>query len=469
MVDPDLLFQPITRLAELLRTRQVSPVELTQASLERLRTLGQELNAVVALTEERALREATLAEREIMAGYDRGPLHGIPYGAKDMLATAGDPTTWGAAPLRDQVFDEDAAVVEQLRDAGAVVVGKFAMSELAGGLDTDRPESTYTKPALNPWNRTAYCGGSTSGGSAAVTAGCIPYTIGSETWGSILMPAAFTGLTGLRPTYGLVSRRGAMALAWTLDKLGPLCRTAEDCALVLEAIAHPDPDDPTMVGRGFRQRPADRRQVRFRLALVRDGLDQAQPEVRQNFLAALEVLEPFCEVEEVTLPALPYSEVCWTIMVAEAASAFEDLIETGRVAELTAPESRIGGFVAEAIPATAYIKALRIRRRIRQALGELLTGFDAIVAPTFGTVAPPLGSRLSEYYGSAGRGDLIPAGNVAGLPAITVPTGFGERGLPTGMQFMGGPFTEATLIDLAVAYQQRTDWHTRRPQTPAGE
>lgn len=463
MTSDHLAFETIPTLGRLLRDRAISPVELTDYYLDRAETLGRDLNAVVTMTPRRARREARQAEAELAAGYSRGPLHGIPYGAKDLLATAGDPTTWGAAPLRSQVLPHDARVVELLRDAGAILAGKFAMSELAGGLDTDRAEATYTGPALNPWNRDAYCGGSTSGGSAAVAAGCIPYTIGSETWGSILMPAAFTGLTGLRPTYGLVSRRGAMALSWTLDKLGPLCRSANDCALVLQVIAAPDADDPANAGKTFPYQPATSSQPRFRIAVLADDLAQVQPAVRQNFEQALAALGEMAELDEITLPSYPYTEVCWTIMVAEAASAFEDLIDSGRVAELVAPENRVGGFVAEMIPATAYIKALRIRRLIRNDLTAIASRYDAIVAPTAGAVAPPLGVRFSDYFNQWGRSVLVAAGNVAGLPAITVPNGFGERGLPTAMQFMGSPFSENRLVELASRYQQVTDWHMHHP------
>lgn len=455
-------FATISETRQALRDGMVSPVELTERALHRIETIGRDLNAVVTITPERARREARQAEAELAAGDDRGPLHGVPYGVKDLHATAGDVTSWGAAPLREQVFPDDAAVVERLSGAGGILTGKFAMSELAGGLDTDRAEATYTKPALNPWHRGSYCGGSTSGGSAAVAAGLIPYTIGSETWGSILVPAALTGLTGLRPTHGLVSRRGAMALSWTLDKLGPIAHTADDCALVLAAIAGPDPGDPDQSGQSFTISPAPVN-ARYRLGVLTDGVATMQPAVRDNFQAALATMADLCEVEEITLPDLPYAAVCWAIMLAEAASAFEDLIDSGQVAELIAPENRIGGFVADLIPARSYVRALRVRRLIRQELAALTNAFDAIVTPTVGAVAPPLGVRFSEYYGQWGQTSLIAAGNVAGLPAITVPTGFGDRGLPTAMQFMAEPFAENRLIHLASAYQTRTDWHRRHP------
>ena len=222
-------------------------------SLRRLETIGPKLGAVVTVTRERALAQAHRANQELLAGRDRGPLHGIPYGAKDLLATKGIPTTWGAEPLRGQVFDFDATVVRRLEEAGAVLVAKLAMVELAGGLGYNNPDASFTGPGRTPWNPDYWSGGSSSGPASAVAAGLVPFAIGSETSGSILTPAAFCGVTGLRPTYGLVSRHGAMALCWTLDKLGPLARGADDCALVLAAIAGADPADPT-TGASFRYR-----------------------------------------------------------------------------------------------------------------------------------------------------------------------------------------------------------------------
>ncbi len=240
------MFQSVRTLGGLVRTRDVSPVELAELFLDRLETLGPEYNAVVTVTRQRALKQARRAEREIAQGQYRGPLHGIPYGVKDLLATSGGiPTTWGAAPLRNQVFDYDATVIRKLEEAGAVLAAKLAMVELAGGAGYRQPHASFTGPGITPWDKTRWSGGSSTGSGAATAAGLVPFSIGSETIGSILTPAGNCGVAGLRPTYGRVSRYGAMALSWTLDKLGPLCLTADDCGLVLEAIAGPDPKDPT--------------------------------------------------------------------------------------------------------------------------------------------------------------------------------------------------------------------------------
>src|SRR5207244_1747872 len=279
----------------------------------------------------------------------RGPLHGIPYGAKDLLATAGIPTTWGAAPLRNQTFDFDATVIRRLEEAGAVLVAKLAMVELAGGMGYRQPNASFTGPGISPWGAEAWSGGSSSGSGSAVGAGLVPFAIGSETWGSILSPAAFCGITGLRPTYGLVSRHGAMALCWTLDKLGPMARSADDCALVLAAIAGPDADDPTSLPDGFAYSgEAPRRPVRkLRLAVPKEVSEKAQPEVRKNFEASLEVLKSFAEVTTgVEFPDQPWGPAVSAIVGAEGASAFLELIESGKASGLRCAKDRIGGFPA---------------------------------------------------------------------------------------------------------------------------
>ena len=253
---PRIIFRPLRQLSELVRTRQVSPVALAETFLDRLRTLGPRYHAVVTLTPDRALAQARRAERELAAGHWRGPLHGIPYGIKDLFATAGIPTSWGAAPFRHQVFDYDATVVRRLEQAGAVLAAKLAMVELAGGLGYRQPNASFTGPGINPWGGETWSGGSSSGSGSAVAAGLVPFAIGTETNGSIISPAANCGIAGLRPSYGRVSRRGGMPLAWSLDKPGPMALTADDCGLVLEAIAGFDADDPTTTRRTFSHAPA---------------------------------------------------------------------------------------------------------------------------------------------------------------------------------------------------------------------
>src|ERR1700682_1207243 len=244
-IDKDVLYLSLRDLAEKIRTKKLSPVELTPASLDPLEALGPKLGAVITVTRDLAMREARVAESEIMSKTYRGPLHGIPYGVKDLAATKGIPTTWGAEPYRSQVFDEDATVVRKLREAGAVLIAKLAMVELAGGMGYNNADASFTGPGLNPWNTGYWSGGSSSGPGSAVAAGLVSFAIGSETVGSIVTPSAFSGVTGLRPTYGRVSRHGAMALCWTLDKLGPMCRSAVDCGLVINAIAGNDQVDAT--------------------------------------------------------------------------------------------------------------------------------------------------------------------------------------------------------------------------------
>ncbi len=464
----DYSFLSVRELARMLRAGETTPTRLAEYFLDRLDTVGRRFNAVVTLTRERALEEARVAERELASGHDRGPLHGIPYGAKDLLATAGGiPTTWGAVPFRDQQFDRDATVVERLRAAGAVLVAKVAMVELAGGFGYEQPNASLTGPGLNPWDPNAWSGGSSSGSGSAVGAGAVPFAIGSETWGSITTPSAYCGVSGLRPTYGRVSRRGAMALCWTLDKLGPMCRTADDCGLVLDAIAGHDPEDETSLDRPYRYEPERDRERGFRLGVLTSAAEGIQQEVAANFRASLDVLREVATLEDVELPDLPYNQTTEVILAAEAASAFDEFIASGKVTELTAPEDRIGGYARRLLPAKDYLNALRVRRHIVRELDPLFARYDAIVCPTVGVVASPIDVRFADYFKGPSRGGRRPAiggaGNVAGLPAISVPNGFGERGLPTGLQILGRAGAENTVLAVARAYQGRTDWHERHP------
>ncbi len=461
----DLAFATVVELGRLLRRRQTSATELATYFVERLERLGPRFNAVVTVTRERALAEAAHADTEIRQGKWRGPLHGIPYGVKDLLATKGYPTTWGAEPYRDRRLNADATVVERLGAAGAVLVAKLAMVELAGGMGYNQANASFTGPSKTPWNTAYWSGGSSSGPGAAVAAGLVPFAINSETSGSILTPAAYCGVTGLRPTYGLVSRHGAMALAWTMDKLGPMGRSAEDCALVLSAIAGPDPRDPSAVARGFRVPPATRTARRFRVGIPKGADENIQPEVAANFRASLNALEDAIEVVEgVELPDLPYGAVAGMIIAAEGASAFDDLLKTGKLAQLTAPEDRTGGYPALAVSAPDYLRALRVRRPMQRALDDFLKRFDVLATPTRTTVANPIDKPFRDGWpGITGGANVIGPTNVVGVPAISVPNGFGVQGLPTGLAFAARAFDEAKLVALARLYQSRTDWHTRRP------
>jgi aspartyl-tRNA(Asn)/glutamyl-tRNA(Gln) amidotransferase subunit A len=471
-VPPEHAFADLVRLGRALRAGEYTCVELCEFFLQRLQVHGPRLNAVVTILREPALEEARRRDAELRAGRDRGPLHGIPYGAKDLLATAAIPTTWGAAPLRGQIFERDATVIRRLREAGAVLAAKLAMVEIAGGLGYDQANASFTGPGLNPWDLASWSGGSSSGSGSAVGAGLVPFAIGSETWGSIITPAGYCGISGLRPTYGRVSRHGAMALSWSLDKLGPMCRTAADCGLVLAAIAGPDPEDPTAVDRPFVWPPeseprheAENAETprRFRLAVLKGAAVQTQPEVRANFEQSLQVLAQHADLVEVDQPRLPAGIANATIIACEMAAAFESLVRSGDIWEMTAPEDRIGVHAALFIPAKDYINAQRVRRRAQRVMDELLAPFDALAAPALATVAPPIAVPFAEYQRGFGTGGLSALENAAGLPGLTVPNGFGERGLPTGLLLVGRAFGEQGVLEVAEYYQGQTDWHQRVP------
>ncbi len=471
MSDSDLLFTPIRELAAQIRSRQLSPVKLTDVSLQRLEAHGPGLNAVVTLAGQQALDRAADAELEIARGQYRGLLHGIPYGAKDLLATKGLPTTWGAAPFRNQQFNYDATVIRKLADAGAILVAKLSMVELAGGMGYGNADASFNGPGVNPWNPNYWSGGSSSGPGSAVGAGLVSFAIGSETVGSILTPAAFCGVTGLRPTYGRVSRHGAMALCWSLDKLGPMARSADDCSIVLSAIEGLDPDDPTTL-------PAPRRaptmKRRWRIAIPRGAMDFVHPEVGRNFNQTTEVLLALGEVAfNVALPEFPYGPVATTIVHAEGASAFYELIESGGLRQLRAEADRVGGYEGVMIPAVDYLQAQRIREKMRKPFQDLFQRYDIIALPSRGTVALPLGIDFNQAYPELEKdrpanfvspvGAMIQVGNLLGLPALAMPNGFGRENLPTGFQLVAAPMQEDALLALGTEYQKRTDFHRKRP------
>lgn len=458
------VFAPVRELSHQIRARRLSPVALTEAVLDRLDRLGPRYNAVVTVMRDSALRDARAAEREVRSGRWRGPLHGIPYGAKDLLATREARTTWGAAPYREQQFDHDAAVIERLAAAGAVLAAKLSMVELAGGFGYNHADAAFNGPGLTPWHTGYWSGGSSSGPGSAVAAGLVPFAIGSETSGSILTPCAYCGVTGLRPTYGRVSRHGAMALAWTLDKLGPMARTADDCGLVLAAIAGHDPRDESTVDRRF-VHDGPRPPGRLRIAVPREVTARVQPAVRDNFERSLELLGPGAVItRDVEWPDFPWGPAVSAIVGAEGAAAFLELIESGRVAELRCPKDRHGGYAGTLIPAVDYLQAMRLRRPMKQAVAKLFQSFDLVAAPTRASVAYPVDRNFEDAYpGISGGPPLIPAGNLCGLPALALPNGFGDEGLPTSIALMGPAFSESTLIAAAHRLQQQTDWHHRRP------
>jgi aspartyl-tRNA(Asn)/glutamyl-tRNA(Gln) amidotransferase subunit A len=466
-ITEDTLFASVRELGDLVRTQKISPVALTEAYLDRLEKLGPKYNAIVTLMRAPALKEAKAAEAEIKAGKYRGPLHGIPYGVKDLAATRGFPTTWGAEPFKNQVFDYDAAIVTRLREAGAILCAKLAMVEIAGGFGYNNADASFTGPGLTPWDTGFWSGGSSSGPGSAMAAALVPFTIGSETSGSIITPCAYCGVSGLRPTYGRVSRSGCMALSWTLDKLGPMCRTADDCGLVLAALAGFDPQDPGSIDRPFKyaaEPEAPPKDKKWKLGIIKGSTAGIQPEVRKNFDESVKVLGKFCAIEEAAqLPDLPFGPVVGTIINAEAASAFRDFIDSGGPAKLRAVNDRHGGYAGTTILAVDYLQAMRVRGKMKKAMDDLYARYDALIAPSRTTVAPPITVDFDKAYPGVAGPPIIPAGNAVGQPAVSVPNGFGLKNLPTGIQFTGRVWSEARLIALAHAYQQATDWHKKRP------
>ena len=460
MHDDDIAFADAHDLQRMLTAKKISSLELTNLYLARLEKYGHVYGAVVTILHERGRKEARRADRERAAGNVRGPLHGIPYGAKDLLATPDAPTTWGAAPFRNQRFDFDATVVKKLNAAGAVLIAKLAMVELAGGFGYNDADASFTGPGRTPWNYDYWSGGSSSGSGAAVSAGLVGFAIGSETSGSILFPAASCGVTGLRPTYGRVSRHGAMALCWTLDKLGPLARSARDAENVLRAIAGSDPADRTAVDAPLR---ASTR--RPRIGVIKGATSKTMPGVVRNFNASLKALAEFCDIETgVELPKLPYGAAVGTIVNAEGAAAFRDLIESGRSRELQQTDDKIGGYVAYATPAVDYIDAMRQRTFMIEAMRAAFENYDAIVSPTLSTVAYPVGIPFDKAYPMyPGAVDLIAPGNLAGLPCLAIPNGIADAGLPSGIAFMGRAFDEAKLAQIGKRYQAASVHHTLRP------
>lgn len=469
-----VFFSTITEINAKLRAKEFSCVELTRAFCDRLEKIAPRYNALALSLKSDAIRQARDVDDELHRDRTRGPLQGIPYGAKDLLAVKGKPTTWGAKPFAGQVFDEDAQVINKLSGTGAILVGKLSMVELAGGGDYRFASASLTGPGLNPWDRTRWSGGSSSGSGAAVAAGLVTFALGSETSGSIITPAAFCGVTGLRPTYGLVSRRGAMPLSWTLDKIGPICRSAEDCALVLHVIAGSDVEDPGSAGRSFSynpqfvRKPAD---LTIGFAPV-DFNEWAEPNTRAGLLEALRVVKALgFQTKEVQLADFPYGSIVGTIIAGEAGSIFEDFIRSGKVDQLADPSQIAGLKTALETPAVDYLRAMRVRTLVQQAFHDLFLDCDLLLAPARFDTAPsasePLdGARPGPTPSARGLSGLIPAGNLAGLPALSLPCGFAD-GLPIGISLVGRPFYENELLTIGAAFQSQTDWHRRRPPVDA--
>jgi len=436
--DEDLAFMTVPELSALLRSRRVRAEELTRLYLARLKKYDGVLKCVVTLTEERAMRQARAADIELDAGHWRGPLHGIPWGAKDIIAVKGYPTTWGAMPFKDQAFDEDAEVVRRLDAAGAVLVAKLSTGALALG------NVWFGGETKTPWNIEASSGGSSAGPGAAVAAGLVAFAIGSETWGSIVNPSEKNGVTGLRPTFGRVSRRGAMALCWTFDKLGPMCRSAECCALVFDAIHGNDPEEPATLTTPFSW-PSHRRPQDLRVGYLEM--------TKESDKAVLEVFRGAgIQMRPVALPEMNASPIS-TMLFAEAAAAFENLTRSEADDLLVSQDDDDwpNGFrAAQFIPAVTYINASRVRTLLMREMNALFDDIDVIVTPTWG-------------------GNL--ATNLTGHPCVSMPNGFelledapsSARRKPVSFTILGGLYQDEAVLAMAQLYQSRTSFHRQRP------
>lgn len=462
----DAVHLSATELSALITKRSLSPVELTEAYIERARRYSR-LNAYITLDEEGARQQARDAKAEIAAGRVRGPLHGLPMAFKDQFDVAGLRTTAGSK-LLDYVATEDSEVVARLRQAGVVILGKLNMSEFALGGNITHP---YGVPH-NPWDETRQAGQSSSGSGVAMAASLCAATLGGDTAGSIRGPAAWCGITGIRPTWGRVSRRGTSPLAWFFDTVGPMCWTVDDCAMVLEVIAGHDPADPLTSTQPLEPFVPNDDLRGLRIGLVRESIEDgaSTDEVTRGLREALGVLtEAGATVEEVSLPLFPHGGlICGGLSDAEAAYVHRHrLRERPQDFDFASRRRLLGGAM---ISGAQYVKLSRLRAMMRRDIMSLLERCDVLVTPTQAEVAPKIQTTTGltskeavsrQFFGSrAHRGTF----SLAGVPGLSVPTGFNDQGLPLSMQIIGRPLEENTVFRVGHAYQARTDWHTRRPE-----
>lgn len=444
----DLAFLAVTHLAELIRTKQVTSVELTEIYLDRLKRFGPTLNCVVTLTEERALRQAREADKEIAAGRYRGRLHGIPWGVKDLFATKGYPTTWGAAPFKRRIIDQDATVVSRLDAAGAVLLGKLSTGELA--ID----DVWFGGQTKNPWDLSMGSQGSSAGPASATAAGLVGFSIGTETWGSIVEPSGICGVTGLRPTFGRVSRHGVMALSWSLDKIGPMCRGVEDCALILSAIQGPDDQDLSVLNVPFNwDAKLDIRKLRIGYLKAAFENTNQTPQTGANDARALETLRGLgISLIEVSLPAEPRVDPL-TILYGEANAALADPVRT-QPAELVRKDRTASQNSFRLLPAADYLDANRARAVLMRGMAAVMSTVDVYVTPfDYADYTPnPVASLNTTIT------------NLTGQPCVVLPHGFNEKGQPTSLTFIGRVFGDAEMLAVANAYQQATSWHLKHPK-----
>ncbi|MEX0660255.1 MAG: amidase [Balneolaceae bacterium] len=435
----DLAFYTVHELSSLIKNRKITSVELTEFFLNRLKEHNPKLEAVVTFTEERALDQAKKMDEELDQGNYRGPLHGIPYGAKDLFAVEGYPTTWGATPYKDQTIDETATVVKKLDDAGAVLIAKTTLGALAYG------DIWFDGRTNNPWNLEQGSSGSSAGSSAATAAGLLPFSLGTETLGSIVSPSTRNGVTGLRPTFGRVSRHGAMALSWTMDKVGPITRTVEDAAMVFDVIRGTDHLDHTVMDFPFNyNHSVDLSELK--IGYVEDAFagDYEQSEMDNEVLNVLKDLG--AELVPISLPELPLNGM-FNVLTAEGAAAFDELTLSGQDSTMVWQEDNAWPNSFRSVrflPAVEYIQLNRIRSLLIQQMDEAIADVDVYVSPSF-------------------RGGNLLITNLTGHPSVVLKHGFSEENQPSSITFIGHLFDEATLIAVAEAYQKATDFHNMHP------
>jgi aspartyl-tRNA(Asn)/glutamyl-tRNA(Gln) amidotransferase subunit A len=468
MAPSDLVFLSISEAAELIAGGKLSPVELVNAHLSRIDATDARLNSFITLLREESLTAAREAERAIASGDYLGPLHGIPIGLKDLYYTKGTRTTIGSKILRDFIPDYDAAVTERFRDAGAIIIGKLQMHEFALGATSENP---HDGPAHNPWDTSRVTGGSSGGSGAAVAAGLCMAALGSDTGGSVRIPAALCGIVGLKPTFGRVSRHGVYPLSWSLDTVGPMTRTVRDSALVLNTIAGHDHRDPSSSQRPSEDFTAtlDRDIKGTRVGIPREYFfDLIDPQVGEAMHKAAGVLEELgATVDEVSIPALDHSlAISGTILQAEAAEVHADHLRD-RPNDI-GEDVRTRLYQGALTLATDYIKAQRARTVFNRQIAGALEQFDILLAPTSPIGAPRIGEGSVQVGAKTVPAlsllsNLTRPFNICGVPAVSVPCGFTDSAMPIGVQIAGRPFDEARVLRVAHAYEQATDWHTRRP------
>ena len=436
----ELAFYSVGELAELIKTKQISSVELTMFFLERLKKYDPALHCVITLTEERAMKQAKLMDEELAAGTYRGLLHGIPFGVKDLLATKDYKTTWGTEPYKEQMISEDAAVIKKLETAGGVLLAKLTMGALAWG------DVWFGGKTRNPWNTEKGSSGSSAGPASAVSAGLVPFAIGTETWGSIVSPSTVCGVTGLRPTYGRVSRTGAMALSWSMDKIGPICRNTEDLAIVFAAIYGKDGIDPTLYEVPFNYLPVvDLSKIK--IGYLKNDFDKDYAFHENDSLSLAKLRELGAELIPVELPDVDVNSLSF-ILSAEAGAAFDELTRSNRDDLLVRQIKNAWPNTfrsARFIPAAEYINANRIRTILINEMGELFEKVDLYIAPSW-------------------EGDNLLLTNLTGHPCVVLPNGFSEEETPTSISFIGNLFNEGTIIAVAKKYQDATDHHLKHPE-----